>query len=274
MSRNYYCLIAGMPDIAFEQKKAIFKQLDFKNYLKEELAPADYAIIEHMYLVYDNKNLLALLEDHGNAEHNPLGNYSKEQLSEALKEPEGIAPYLITFINEYKDSDDKKDPIYWEKRLTLLYYEYIKNISDKFLKQWFDFEFTVNTIITALSARQHGRNIEDELIITGEDIIAIAKSNSKNFGLSVDFPAVESLISIYEQDNLLKREESLDMFLWQWLDEHTVFEYFSLAMIASLVIKIRIADRWTNIDPEKGAGLFRKILEDIKAAYNFNNIEK
>ncbi|MDL2227904.1 DUF2764 domain-containing protein, partial [Odoribacter sp. OttesenSCG-928-L07] len=71
--------------------------------------------------------------------------------------------------------------------------------------------------------------------------------------------------SIFEIENILKREEALDRFKWDWIDEEMTFEYFSFEVVISILLKLRIVDRWINADPEIGKKLFVQLLEDIKA---------
>ncbi|MDR2083810.1 MAG: DUF2764 domain-containing protein [Bacteroidales bacterium] len=266
MSKSYYYLIAGMPEIAFDHKKLVFKQDEFKTYLQEELAPEDFDIIQNLYLKYDNENLLKLIFNKDDDTFNDLGVYKKDELIQALKEPEGLNPYLIQFISEYLVSDNKDSVIFWEHRLTTLYYEYLFNIKNDFLRNWFHFEFMTNTVVTAYNSRKYGFLAEEQLILTDENIQAVAKSGAKDFGLTVDWPSVNNILNIFEIENILKREEALDRFRWDWIDEKMTFEYFSFEVVISMLLKLRIIDRWINADPENGKRLFRQLLEDIKSS--------
>ncbi|MCK9301667.1 MAG: DUF2764 family protein [Bacteroidales bacterium] len=271
MSRNYYCLIAGMPEIVFDQKKLLFKQDEFKTFLQEGLHPDDFSTINNLYYSFDNENIINILIKKENDKFNNLGNYGINQLTDNLKEPENLVSYLKTFVEEYNDFDNNQGVVYWEKRLQYLYYNYLKTIDNQLLKLWFEFEFMLKTITTAINARKYSLNPEEQLIIINEDILAIAKSGSKDFGLSIDLPVIEKILLIYESDNLMKREEAIDMLKWQWLDDATTFEYFSFELVIAILIKLRIADRWFNLDTEKGKLLFTKLLNEIKSNYKFEN---
>lgn len=265
MSKSYYYLIAGMPEIAIEHKKLVFKQDEFKTYLHEELAPEDFKTIENLYLKFDNQNLLNLIFNKENECFNDLGVYKKDELIQALKEPEGLNSYLEEFITEFQASDNKDSEVFWEHLITTLYYEYLLNTKNDFLRKWFNFEFMTNTVVTAYNSRKHGFNAEDQLITIDESIKAIAKSGAKDFGLTVDWPLVNNILNIFEIENILKREEALDRFKWDWIDEEMTFEYFSFEVVISILLKLRIVDRWINADPEIGKKLFVQLLEDIKA---------
>ena len=49
MSYNYYCLVAGMPEIAFDQKKLVFKPDELKDYLNESLRSSDLKELRNLY---------------------------------------------------------------------------------------------------------------------------------------------------------------------------------------------------------------------------------
>jgi hypothetical protein len=61
MRRNYYCLIAGLPDITHDDKKLHFSLVKLREYLKEELHPKDFRLVELFYYQFDNQNLLNIL---------------------------------------------------------------------------------------------------------------------------------------------------------------------------------------------------------------------
>lgn len=271
MSRNYYCFIAGLPEIFFEQSKSIFKPLELKNALEETLHPADFEIIQNLYLEYDNQNIINLLVKNNQDNYNELAVYSKQELQDIIKEPEtdfNIKQYLLDFINEYIDSEDKRSVAYWEKILLEKYYKYLRNVPNKFLKNWFEFDFIVQSITTAITARRYNLEVKDNLVIINDLTETIAKSNSKDFGIALEYPFVEEIIKIYEEEDLLRREQLLDRFRWQWLDEHTIFEYFSLEKVISILLKLRIVERWIIADNKIGKELFVKILDEIKSGYN------
>lgn len=56
--RNYYCLIAGLPDIIQDDKKLHFSTSRIKEYLRDELHPDDFRLAKLFYFPFDNQNLL------------------------------------------------------------------------------------------------------------------------------------------------------------------------------------------------------------------------
>jgi len=65
MSRKYYCLIAGLPDVLPEDTKTDYSVNSFREYLVDELHPDDLKLTGLLYLTYDNQNLINLLNETG-----------------------------------------------------------------------------------------------------------------------------------------------------------------------------------------------------------------
>ena len=280
MSRNYYCLVAGMPEIAFDQKKLFIKQDELKQYLNEALNPIDFKQLEYLYLEYDNTNILKYISkgisisdnQTETSKFNSLSVYSFQEISDAFKNSnDNIASYILNFIEDYNNSEKKDNILFWEKHLSELYYDYVKRADNQFIRQWFEFEFMLKTSLTAIISRKYSLDIENQLIIDDEITQSIAKSNAKDFGLTFDWQYITKILNIIDNDNLLKREEDIDMLKWNWIDETTIFEYFSFEVVVSILLKLRIIERWVNADPEKGKALFITLLDDVKKSAVINN---
>lgn len=54
------------------------------------------------------------------------------------------------------------------------------------------------------------------------------------------------------------------MLKWNWLDNNSFFNYFSIEKLFSFIIKIEIVERWITLDKEKGQRLFRALIESLK----------
>ena len=56
---KYYCLIAGLPNIALDDSKLTYSVCDFRQELDGVLTKADKKLIDLFFLKFDNKNLIA-----------------------------------------------------------------------------------------------------------------------------------------------------------------------------------------------------------------------
>lgn len=274
MFRNFYhYFIAGLPDIYLDETEINFSMLDFKQVLKDELFPEDYQLAQLLFLPYDNENLLLFLQD-DLENFNKLGNFSVQDFEEEFSdERKNILPsYMYQFVRMYKDEDEDESKDIdrsWENKITELYYGYVFNTKNKFLKEWFGFNQNVKNILSALNCRKYDLDVEKQII--GNDWITeqIIKSNAKDFDLAIDLPYVSDIIALAEKDNFLAREKGIDQLKWDKVEDLTLFQYFSVEVVLAYVIKLDIAYRWLELDEETGREMFRKIIDNLKSSYEF-----
>lgn len=272
--RNYYCLVAGLPDITIDGNKIGETCREFKYELAEQLHKSDYKLAELLFLNYDNKNLLNLLfkED---KQFIPLGNYTEEFLEEQIKESTDIVDYMNQLIFNFKDEASVNSNLSTENKLQSLYYEYVLQVKNDFLKKWFKFDRDIKNILTAINSRKYGYDLEKQLIsVKNENEVydILIKSTPKPDLLVDEVPYADKIIQIAESEmNISEKEKSLDSIKWKFLDEHTFFDYFTIEKILSFVIKLEIVERWIELDNETGKALFNKLINEIKMSYKFTD---
>jgi Protein of unknown function (DUF2764) len=273
MPRNYYFyFIAGLQDIFLDDTELHFPMLDFKQELMDHLKPADYKLAELLFLPYDNIELLRFLnEDYEN--QNDLGTFTTQDFEvEFSDEKQGILPaYMYKFVELYKDEELSKDITKsWETVLTEMYFEYVLQTKNKFLKQWFEFNQNLNNILIGQNCRDHNLEVEKQLI--GDNMVsnAILESNAKDFGLDVDLSYVSEILALTDNENLLAREKGLDQLKWDKVEEITLFDYFTIEVVLAYTIKLDMAYRWLELDVEIGRQMFSKIINDLKSGFEFS----
>ncbi|MGB4204219.1 MAG: DUF2764 family protein [Bacteroidales bacterium] len=267
--RNYYYLVAGMPDIVLEQSKLSVTLSEFKEELKVNLHPADYKLVELLFLEADNNNVLNIITQNVGKFDNS-GRFSFDELEEEIKEPKNLPAYLKTFITSYKANLPIEAEMSWEDQLATLYYEYLFKVDNKFLRDWFELECNIRNILAGFTARRHKIPVENLLV--GNNFInnAIRKSNAKDFGLLDEFIYMEKLMQINEYANLLERERAIDQLKWNYLDEQNTFRYFSIEVILAFIIKMKMVERWLKLDKKTGEEMFRKLVKDLENSYKFS----
>lgn len=268
IKNHYYCLIAGLPELIPDQTKLRFSPGEFREYLFEELKGADLELVITLYLPHDHSNLLSLLQKN-NDPFNPLGNYSSEFLEEAIKEPEKLPEYMQRFVLAFKNESPLFENLSWENQLTQEYYFYAMKLKNKFLSQWFEFEWKLKNVMTGLITRKFDRPLDGELI--GDDALTktIKKSHARDFGIGNEFPEVEILIGIFEKTDLIECEKEIDMLKWKHIDQLNTFNYFTIEVILGYVLKTEMVDRWLQLDEETGREMYKKLLDDLKNSFKF-----
>lgn len=271
--KNYYCLISGLSDIIIDGDKPGELSLEFKNELRDQVHAPDFKLVELLYLHYDNKNLLNLLLQQGK-QFITLGNYTEKYLEEQIKEPTDIIDYMAYQIINYKAQTSENSNLNWENELQGLYYEYVLKAKNSFLQQWFRFDRDMKNILTAVNCRKYGYDIEKHLIpVKHENEVyeTLIKSSPKADLLADEVPYADKILQIAESEMAIAgKEKAFDYIKWNFLDEHTFFNYFTIEKVLSYIIKLDIVERWIELDNETGRALFNKLIHDIKSGYEFS----
>ncbi len=267
--RNYYYLVAGMPDIVLDQSKISVTLSEFKEELKVNLHPADYKLVELLFLEADNRNVLNIISQNIGKFDNS-GKFSFDELEEEIREPKNLPAYLKTFIISYKANAPIEAEMSWEDQLATLYYEYLFKADNKFLRDWFELECNIRNILAGFTARRHKIPVENLLVGNNFINTAIRKSNAKDFGLLDEFTYMEKLMQINEYANLLERERAIDQLKWNYLDEQNTFRYFSIEVILAFIIKMKMVERWLKLDKKTGEEMFQKLVKDLENSYKFS----
>lgn len=267
---KYYYLVAGLPKLALEDNKLSYTVADFKEDIYPALTVADKKLVSLFFLQYDNANVLKLLKDK-EAAIDGRGVFSAEELNEyilRLKEGDRIEnsmfpAYLSTFISEYF-TNPVEENFLLENRLAALYYAYAMECKNKFVSSWFAFNLTVNNILVALTARKYKMELSSVIVGDTEVCEALRTSNARDFGLTGEVDCMEQLMKISEISELVEREKKIDQLRWNWMEEATFFDYFTIERLFVFLLQLDMVERWMVLDKEKGNLLFRNIIATLK----------
>lgn len=275
IKRNYYCLVAGFPDLIPDDKKLHFSSVDLRNYLREEIHPSDFELVKLFYLPWDHKNLISLLFE-SEFEWDERGNYSRDELEQFVDKKQfeyidasAFPAYFIEFIEFYHDDEEEFPKIAAVKFLTEGWYKTLDESGNKFVAEFGEFKQNMSNILLALNGRKHEIPFEEAIIGDDEVTHALKRSRARDFGLSNEINDIETIVQIFEIENILDRELKLDNHTWQFIDEITFFNYFSIEKVLGLVQKLFIVERWFELDKEKGQQIFNQLLEEIQSNFEF-----
>ena len=272
LKRNYYCLVAGLPDLFFNEFKQEFNSLKFRNQLKHELDPLDFKLVEYLFLEFDNANLLNILYNQ-NKIFNCHAIYPKREIENKIDLQEGLPPYMVDFLKWRKEQDSKEFDLKAENKLHTLFYEYVLQVKNDFLRNWFQFELNTKNLITAINCNKFNYQTESQIILIESNIVVntlLINNRLKHELFDEELPFSEQIFRVFESDlSLIEKEKALDKIKWNYLDENTFFHYFTIEKILSYVIKLIIAERWLKLDAKTGRVLLDKLIEELRTSYEF-----
>lgn len=273
--RNYYCLVAGLPDIVLDDRKMAMSSVELRDYLQENLHHKDFDMVKLFYLPWDHQNLVQILF-HNSPKWDERGNYAREDLEILADrkqldfvEPGKYPPYFITFLENFFDDDLETTETPAIKQLTEEWYKMLDTHRNRFVRDIASYYRMKNNIMLALNSRKYELAYENALIGDDEMTAALKKSRARDFGLTGDVEYIENLIQIFEIDNILEREQKIDNHLWSYLDEITVFDYFTAEKILAFVLKYFIVERWFVLDREQGQQRFSRLLKELQSNFEF-----
>ena len=277
---NYYCYIAGLPDIQIDNAKSIPAQEDILDELKQILSKGDMALLDLLRLKYDNDNLLKFLANR-DAELNPLGKLTSQDWAELIELIDNsdernpvrdarLLKYVLEFYTTIRNEQSEEKIDFAEDFLAALYYKYGMQCKNKFVADWFEFNLNINNILTALTCRKYGWDIKSAIV--GDNVVAETIRNSvsaRDFNLKAEIDYFDALVNISETANLLDREHRIDALKWNWLEENTFFSSFSIEKVLSFWLRCELMHRWDNLSMEEGAEIFRQMINDLKKDVKF-----
>ena len=277
---NYYCYIAGLPDIQIDNQKSIPAQEEILDELKQILSKGDMALLDLLRLRYDNDNLLKFLANR-DAELNPLGKLTSQDWAELIELIDNsdernpvrdarLLKYVLEFYTTIRNEQSEEKIDFAEDFLAALYYKYGMQCKNKFVADWFEFNLNINNILTALTCRKYGWDIKSAIV--GDNVVAETIRNSvsaRDFNLKAEIDYFDALVSISETANLLDREHRIDALKWNWLEENTFFSSFSIEKVLSFWLRCELMHRWDNLSMEEGAEIFRQMINDLKKDVKF-----
>jgi len=273
--RNYYCLVAGFPDLIPDDKKLHFSSVELRNYLREELHPSDFELAKLFYLPFDHENLISLLFE-GEFEWDARGNYSRETMEQFVDKKQfeyidasAFPSYFIDFIEFYHDDEEEFPKIAAVKFLTEGWYKTLAESGNDFVAEFGEYKQNMANIILALNGRKYDIPFEEAIIGDDEVTHALKRSRARDFGLANEINDIETIVQVFEIENMLDRELKLDNLTWQFIDEITFFNYFTIEKVLGLVQKVFIVERWFELDKEKGQQIFNQLLEEIQSNFEF-----
>ena len=279
MKKNYYYLIAGLPELSLDDSKLGITVREFRELYYPELADNDRALLDLIYLSYDNANLLLLLKDKDTAIVEG-GLYTSEELlgiieaTRAEEAPDRRYPrYMYDFVAQMESEEGTAEGIFPEDRLVQLYYAHAMSQGNAFVERWFAFNLDLNNFLTAITARRYNLDVKPLIVGDNEVAKALRTSNSRDFGLTGVMDGFEEVMRISEIDNLVERERKLDVLKWEWMEENSFFDYFTVEKLFAFLVKIQIIERWITLDAEAGGemlrGMIRQLKEEVKVPQEF-----
>jgi hypothetical protein len=276
---KYYYLIAGLPNISFDDSKLPYTVTGFKDEAGNYLSEADTRLLNLFTLKFDNENLLEQIQ-HPDYDPDTRGRFTYDEFNTLLrglrneKEEEmpfknknkRFPPYFETFARAFLKAEEKeeKPQIPWEDYLSALYYDYAMKSKNRFVAEWFELNLNIRNILIALTCRKYKLDKTAYLVGNNPTANCIRTSNARDFGLGDTLEYLPALLRIAEETDLLLREKKVDQLKWEWLENTTTYKTFDVENVLVYLLKLEMMERWTALDKEDGERCFRTLVGAMK----------
>ncbi len=259
--RNYYYLVAGLPDLALFEGKNAPAFHDAVAEIEESVHPDDCGLVSLIRLPFDNANLITLLNGRIRA-FDARGNYSHDELSAGIKSPDLLPAYMQQFLQTRREERAVPSTVSDEDELNTLLYEEVIQEQQGFIADWFSFELDLRNILTALNNRRDpnylngpgtDRDLSLPAVLIGRNDVteALLRSSAVDFGLSGKVEWIERVVAAAD-DDVLARERALDVLRWETLENMTEMSYFSMDVVLAFLLKLLLVERWKTLDAQMG----------------------
>ena len=251
----------------------------FRDELYPALSSRDAKCIDLLFLSLDNANILDILKHGDEAKIEQVGCYTREELLEIISSAKdgdapvkGVPSYLYRFF-DYYIANEGNENIIWNDVMSAYYYDYATQTSNRFVASWFAFNRNVNNILVAFTARKYKMNIADVVIGDDEVAEALRTSSARDFELSGALDYFEAVQRMSENAKLQEREHQLDELRWRWLDDNSVFNYFTVERLFVFLQKLLIIERWDSLDADEGMKRYNAMIAELKSGMDSYSFE-
>jgi len=180
--------------------------------------------------------------------------FSSEFWQDQIKSPKEGPEFVLDYL---RNTDLGSIGLREIDRLYASYFEYVLGATtNDFVRDYFIFQQNLRNVVAALRARQKGLDPSEYLTGEGEVVNILSSSTAEDFGLSVEFPWIESLIKAEKPH---ERQAAMDEIQWDYLDEHAGPDPFDFRVILAYLLKLEILERQLALSEDKGMEKVRRL---------------
>jgi hypothetical protein len=264
---NYYCLIAGLPEISPDDKKLSLSVKELRAYLSDYLTKKEIDIINLFFFPNDNAQIIRLLQNQ-EPDLSLQTVFTAEQLEDEIQDPMFVPSYIKDYLFDLQKEDREVTNRLPEVELSERYWNFMLSQKERLVKKYAEFSLNIKNLITALNCRKYHLEIEKEVIGDSYFTKQLKTSRAKDFELSDNYPYVDTVLALFDKD-VSEREYKIDMLYWNFLDEITEHKYFTFDNVVAFTLKLMILERWSMMTTEQGKAIFRELLDRFKNEFQF-----
>lgn len=256
---KYYFLGTRLPPIQIGEPLDItFEELD--TLMRDNLTRDDYhkTIVIRRY--YDILNMRSFWL---HEELDPYGNFDVNELEDALLTQIGLPSYVNTFLEENEKIEDRL--FHFPELLKEYFRVESEKTDDPFLKDYLEFEREWRLVLVGFRAKKLGRDLLQELQFEDpEDSIVqqiLAQKDSKTYEPPDQYTNLKTIFEEH-QSSPLNLHLALNQYRFDRIQKYVGFDLFSIERILGYMVRLIIAEKWQQLDKQKGIAIVDRILKE------------
>lgn len=260
--KEYYFLASSFAPLRMGHK-APMAFSDLNQILEANLLQEDFEDFCRIRRFYDIQNLQSLWMQEALS---GFGNYTKDQLEQCIKDEEGLADWILSFISKY---ESKKERLSHFSELFFLYFKNEIPKSKGLLREYLCFERKWRLVMTSFRAKALGRSIVHELQYEDSNDFFVAQIIALKDANIYEPPAgYEPLKPIFETYGKEPMElyRHLEQYRFEKIREMSEAELFTFDGIIAYTVELICILTLQDLEKKQseGAQLVHQMLEGIK----------
>lgn len=267
MARNYYYLVASLPDLLLDESKGGVSFSETVAELVEHVHPADHGLFRFLRYPFDNTNIINLL-DRPDRPFDARGNFSRDDLADALKNPDALPGYAGEFLEARREGKELFPGLGSQDQLAWLFHDAAAAHRSAFIREWFEFECDLRNVMAAVAVREFQEHPLDKVLLRRNDNAEmIARSTAPDFSVSGALPWVERVLAA-RREGPVESEMQIDRLRWDMLNDLTTFSYFQVESLLAFCLKLEMVERWQLLVPEEGEARLNALVEELLSGFS------
>lgn len=233
----YHALLVGLQDLTMDTTMKVSLE-DLEDMIRGSLDAVDVLFFEELALKPTDEKIESLLKER---------QFRYAEMGQILE-----------------DSVLSEDDLRW-----LVLYDYGMRSKNKFVRDWYTLNLTINNILTAQICRKHGFDLKKAIVGDNELAEQLRTSKRKDFGLGDLNSDYLDILKLAEIEDLYEREKRIDAIKWEWLDGPHRLDPCMREDVYAYYLRAKLLYRWNILNVEEGTRVFKELVADMKRDIKF-----
>lgn len=266
MAAGYYYIISLLPELSLNDKNKSFEMVHYRDFVIPMLESEDVPLMKILFYNYDIQNLVNLMlqKDY---EWNLAGNYTQEEMTEGMKQPDLLPEFLQKFIENNAGRREKHTEKQLINEATWLFVDWCKQIENPFLKRWMRFENNLKNLLIWLNSHKFKLNPTLEVLGSHYEAEYLRKVDKDQIHLKSWDYHFKDVLTHYDNPNIAVREFIIDEMRWKFLNELEEQYAFGIERLLGFAIRLQIINRNISATEDGGKERLTNLLSDMRLAY-------